>query len=56
MMKLIKITTLIEPKQYDILKKNSYEGKKKNQKENELTFSEHIRIAIEKYTKEIDNG
>lgn len=50
-MELIRITTYIGEEQYKNIQEHSYKGKKKDQKENELTFSEHLRKAIEEYER-----
>lgn len=45
------ITHHIEDEQYDFIQKHSYKGKKKDKKEGDLTFSEHLRKAIEEYER-----
>lgn len=51
---MIQITTHIEDKQYHTLQKHSYKGKKKDQKQGQLTFSEHLRKAIEEYNERLE--
>lgn len=53
--KLKQITTYIGEKQYNNLQQHSYKGKKKDRKEGDLTFSEHLRKAIKEYNRRLGN-
>lgn len=50
------ITSHIENKQYDLLQKRSYKGKKKDKPKGESTFSEHLRKAIAEYILRVECG
>lgn len=45
----IRITTYIDQHQKEWLEANSYVGPKKRKEEGDITFSEHIRLALDKY-------
>jgi hypothetical protein len=47
--KLQQITTYIDHSQKQWLDKNSYKGKKRDNKDNKPSFSEHIRMALAQY-------
>lgn len=49
MQNLIRITTYIDHSQKEWLDKNSYKGKKKDNKQGKPNFSEHIRKALDEY-------
>ena len=48
---MIRITTYISAQQDAYLKKKSYQGKKKDKPADAMTFSEHLRKAIDAYAK-----
>lgn len=50
---MVQTTTYIADYQKEWLWKNSYTGKKSEQKEDELSFSEHIRKALDDYMEKI---
>ena len=48
---MIRITTYISTEQDKHLKSLSYQGKKKDKPADAMTFSEHLRKAIDAYAK-----
>lgn len=50
---MIRIDCYINNSTKENLQKHSYKGKKKDQKQGELTFSEHLRKAIKEYNERL---